>query len=210
MKTKNKQVKTGCAATLLGLIGLFSCVKSDELVTAADADQVYAEDILEIENYFAEIGINDFDTTQTGVRYKILETGEGKSVENANDVTLEYTAYLTNGEILSSSLQAVLDTTELDDLDDPIIFTHTFNGFGLDDLFINRTGGYKTNGFRDAITTILNNSHNNDGLKPKGSAIIGIPSALSYVTVSGASFISVAIGVERVVLCQIILTDVTE
>ena len=210
MKTKNKQMKTGCAATLLGLIGFFSCVENDEVFTTADPDLVYAEDILEIENYFTEIGINDFDTTQTGVRYKIMETGDGKSVENANDVTLEYTAYLTSGEILSSSLQAVVDTTELDDLDDPIIFTHTFNGFGLDDLFNKRTGGFQTNGFRDAVTTILNNSYNNDGLKLNGSAIIGIPSKLSIVTIYGETGIARVIDYRRVVLCQIILTNITE
>lgn len=46
-----------------------------------------------------------FEKTESGLRYKILENGEGKKAERGNTVSVHYEGSLTNGQVFDSSFQ---------------------------------------------------------------------------------------------------------
>ncbi len=46
-----------------------------------------------------------FEKTESGLRYKILENGDGKKVESGNTVSVHYEGSLTNGQVFDSSFQ---------------------------------------------------------------------------------------------------------
>ncbi len=46
-----------------------------------------------------------FEKTDSGLRYKILENGDGKKAERGNTVSVHYEGSLTNGQVFDSSFQ---------------------------------------------------------------------------------------------------------
>lgn len=141
---------------LLAYLGvqLIGC-RTEELEEIPDADEQYAEDVLVINSYLEENGWADIaDSTESGLRYVALDTGDGPSIEYRDLVTLDFTGRYTDGQAYLSSLQSVVDedTTDNDLLafaSSRLVFTHSAGGWALDQEYSIEPG------FREGITILL-------------------------------------------------------
>ena len=187
MSKLTKNVLLGLAA--LSLLAFASC-NEGEFVEPFDADVQFQEDLMTIEAFIIERGLDVVDTTVSSVRYSIKELGEGELVEVDDVITLDFVAYLAEtGQMLQTSMQEVADTSEVISTPiDPLVFRHTINGWGLNDVFSQRGGATATNGFRDGLVAVLNVGHNGaPEMRRNGTAIILIPSQEIVVTIDGAN-----------------------
>ncbi len=173
---------------VLGLASIltFSC-NSDNDVDIIDLGVQFEENKLAISDFFEDRGINDSDTLDTAVRYSITSLDpEGEVIEVGDIVMLDYVGYLIDGRLLGTTFQEVVDTTDVfDEPGDPLTLTHTSNGWAFNELFANRVGAFRTNGFKDGVTNILNMS--SEGFTIGSSAILGVPARETVVTINGTT-----------------------
>ncbi|MBV6647889.1 MAG: FKBP-type peptidyl-prolyl cis-trans isomerase [Cyclobacteriaceae bacterium] len=160
--------KVGVLVSFISLGFAVGC-GSDDVLETASQDEQRTEDIALIESYIAEKGFTDVDTTSSGVRYVIRETGSGEAIEYGDIVTLDFTGTLTNGEVFRSTVQAVVDTTDNLTAPNPrLVFTHSQSGWALDVAYRVELG------FTEGVTKLL------DSLQVGGSGILMIPSDLGF------------------------------
>lgn len=164
-----------------------SCDVSDDFVTAPDPNVQFQEDKEVIESFIQDRGLAIVDTTGSGVRYSIQESGEGQLVEVNDIVTMDYTAYTIGGIVFGTSVQAVADTAEsITDPTEPIVFSHTSNGWGFNELFKLRSGAFTIDGFRDGVTIAFNEGHNGVAeFREGGKGVLAVPSKELTVTIDG-------------------------
>ncbi len=184
MKKLSKDVLLGLAAGSLALA--ISCNELT-IVEPFDPNAQFTEDLITIDTYITERGLDPVDTTVTSVRYAVTDAGEGDLVEVDDVITLDYTSYFAEtGVLLGTSMQSVVDTAEQATVSEPLVFRHTINGWALNDLFKQRGGSTATNGFRDGLTAALNLGHNGiPEMLVGGTATILIPSKEIVVTIDG-------------------------
>ena len=106
MKLNQRLAGTGFAFTIVGFIWLASCAEVNVVETPDPAVQ-YAEDQQLIAEYIDlnELTVND--TTNSGTRVVIFESGEGLQPVDGSIVKIDYAARLLQRD----SLNDVLDTT---------------------------------------------------------------------------------------------------
>jgi len=171
----------------LAIVFLGAC-NSDNEVEIIDLELQFEENKQDISDFFEDRGITDSDTLDTAVRYSITSlNSEGETIEVGDIVMLDYVGYRLSGSLLGTTFQEVVDTTDVfSEPGEPLTLTHTFNGWAFNELFATRAGAFRTNGFKDGVTTILNMS--TDGDFPVGSsAILGVPSRETAVTINGTT-----------------------
>jgi hypothetical protein len=159
---------------LMGLIVslLFSCendILEDETV---NTDAQWLEDIQIITDYINDNGFS-YDTTTNGVRYTILDSGSGKSVNPNDIVAFHYTGRLTTDTLFRSTIDTVLINTDSYDEDavyPPTHYTYTTDGWNIPSVY---NYAFET-GYREGVSKVI-------GLmKEGGHAKIMIPSELAY------------------------------
>lgn len=156
----------------VGIALLVSCGEGNIFVPEDPVAQ-RAIDIEIIEDFLVENGyaVDEVDTTETGVRYIILDEGDGTEVIDESDfVDLEYIGRLTNGDLFDTSYEelAMTDTVVFNDLREyaPFTVNYTSSGWAIEGRFVN--------GFSDGITATFG------GLRTGAHVLVAFPSELGY------------------------------
>lgn len=165
-----KSVRTFVLATLgVGFLILGSCDVSDDFVDPVDFNEQYAEDVAEIMDYLADRGITDADTTDTGVWFVVLESGDGDTVQINDFVQMDYFATFSTGAGIVSSIQFVTDTAANISTNSPTLqFTHTETGWAFTQAAV-----IGFDGLKDGVTALLNQE--DPRLLVGGHGLIAVP-----------------------------------
>lgn len=155
-----------------GIWLLVACGEGN-VVTIADPIAQRALDIEIIEDYLLENGyeVDEVDTTESGVRYIILDEGDGvEAIDESDFVDFEYTGRLTTGELFDSSLEdvAMTDTIVFNEFRNytPLTISYSSTGWPIQGRFIN--------GFSDGISATFS------GLHVGAHVLIVLPSDIGY------------------------------
>ncbi len=189
-----RRIKT----VFLGIIGaslmaLGSCNIGDDFVDPIDPDLTFAEDLEEISDFLARRGITQYDTTESSVRFVVLDPGDGDTVRLNDFVEINYIAMFATGSGIVSSIQNVVDTAANISVQSPILqFTHTETGWAFSQA---RVVGF--DGLRDGITALLNQE--DPRLLVGGHGLIAIPSR-EVINTSPSGFPSAVSGFPSAVL----------
>lgn len=176
-----------------GLITLGACSIGDDFVEPVDPDMRFTEDLEEIADFLASRGITGYDTTETSVRFVVLESGDGDTVHVNDFVEIDYFATFTTGAAIVSSVQNVVDTAANVSTVSPILrFTHTESGWAF-----SQTPVIGFDGLRDGITALLNQE--DPRLRVGGHGLIAIPSQ-EIINTSPSGFPSAVSGFPSAVL----------
>lgn len=189
-----KRVKTFFFVAIgTALLALGSCNIGDDFVEPVDPDLRFAEDLQEISDYLASRGITQYDTTETSVRFVVLDSGEGDTVRVNDFVEIDYFAIFTTGGGIVTSIQDVADTAANISSPSPILrFTHTETGWAF-----SQTPVIGFDGLRDGITALLNQE--DPRLLVGGHGLIAIPSQ-EIINTSPSGFPSAVSGFPSAVL----------
>lgn len=155
-----------------GIMLLVACGEGN-VFTPADPVAQRAIDIETIEDFLLESGyvVDEVDTTDTGVRYIILDEGDGTEVIDESDfVDFNYIGRLTDGTLFDTSYEtlAMTDTVVFNELRDyePFTVNYSASGWPIEGRFVN--------GFSDGITATFGDLH------VGAHALIIFPSELGY------------------------------
>ncbi|MEQ9466129.1 MAG: FKBP-type peptidyl-prolyl cis-trans isomerase [Ekhidna sp.] len=174
---------------ILSVLFMSSCGDGNVLIQEDPSIQK-AIDIDLIEDYLADKGYNDFDTTLSGVRYIILDQGSGQAIDESDHVEFHYTGFTLSDTIFDTSIKEVGDSLKAHYTENPIIIdgkgftvfgnisytptkiTYSKSGWTLPKA-TSTTPGFIP-GYVDGIVATF--KHLNVG----GSSLILIPSNLAY------------------------------
>lgn len=165
-----KRIKT-CILIAAGVafLALASCDISDDFVDPIDLNMQFNDDLQEIADYLADRGITDVDTTESSVRFAVLDPGDGDTVQLNDFVEIDYFATFTNGSGIVSSIQNVVDTAANVNNVSPILrFTHTASGWAFSQAAV-----ISFDGLKEGITALLNQE--NPRLLVGGHGLIAVP-----------------------------------
>ncbi|MEM0940862.1 MAG: FKBP-type peptidyl-prolyl cis-trans isomerase [Bacteroidota bacterium] len=177
-----------------------SCGDGNVTITTDPAIQA-AEDSATIVNYLSDLGYegDEVNVTESGVRYVILDTGDGDSIDESDIVTFDYIGKLLTDTIFDTSIQEIADSIRLAVQEDtvgvdasnlqlsllntfsesrefePFEITYSASGWPIAGQFIA--------GFTDGVSATFNKMNTN------GSALIVIPSVEAYGTVGSGLLI---------------------
>lgn len=176
-----------------GLMVLGSCSIGDDFVEPVDPDLRFTEDLEEISDFLASRGITDYDTTETSVRFVVLDPGDGDTVRVNDFVEIDYLATFTSGAGIVTSIDNVADTAANISSASPILrFTHTESGWAFSQAAV-----IGFDGLRDGITALLNQE--DPRLRVGGHGLIAIPSQ-EILNTSPSGFPSAVSGFPSAVL----------
>lgn len=151
---------------------LWACGDGDIRVIPDPAVQ-RANDIEIIEEFFMDKGYspNEVDTTESGVRYVILDPGKAElGIVDENDiVSFHYIGKLATDTLFDTTIESIAETSSIYDETRnyaPLVITYTSSGWTIQGLFVR--------GFSDGITCTFNK------MKIGGRALIAMPSNLGY------------------------------
>ncbi len=208
---------------LLLVIGMFtllmviSCGDGNVLITP-DPDIQADEDSATIVNYLSDLGYegDEVGVTESGVRYVIVDEGDGSPIDESDIVTFFYTGILLNDTIFDTSVQEVGDSIRLavqedtvgveatdlqlallrsfseDRIYEPFEITYSASGWTIAGQFID--------GFIDGIAGTFNK------MNTGGTALIVLPSAEAY----GASGSGLLIPSNTVISFELYPTEVVK
>lgn len=157
-------------AFLLGMATAFlAACREDIVASPVDPDVQLREDLEIISGYMDSLGYEHVDTTASGVRYVVLDSGSGVSPAYGDIVFYHYTGRLTDGHVFDTSIDTVAQNNDFYDstrVYSPRLFTYTSNGWPLTTI----------RGFTDGLTAVTG------VMKVGGKSVIMIPSGLAYGT----------------------------
>ncbi len=158
----------------IGFISLMGCDEGNIRETPTPGE-IYQTDLEIINDYLADNNYEYNDTTESGTRVLIFDTGDGESPQNGEIVTFDYTGRF----LFRNSDEEVIDTiffeTTIEDVSDeeniPLAaaITYTFSNDGWT-LAVNN---YVV-GFREGVTRMLSE------IEVGGNGEIVLPSAAAY------------------------------
>lgn len=134
-----------------------------EALSEPDLDQQLAEDLQIIDSYVEQRGFSNVQTTRTGARYVIVETGEGEPIGKGDIFSLNYLGKTDAGIVFNTNIPAVLDSAvsvPSSAEGEPFVMTYsetgwTFNAFlrlaGLETSNLSLRG----EGLKDAMAEAL-------------------------------------------------------
>ena len=173
---------------------LFACGDGNVLILEDPSIQK-ALDIDAIEDYLADKGYNNFDTTLSGVRYVILDQGSGEAIDESDHVEFHYVGMTLTDTIFDTSVKEVGDSLKAHYEQNPIVvdgetlevftslnynttsITYSASGWTIPD-------GSLIQGYIDGIAASF------QYLNVGGSSLILIPSSLAYGQNGGGYFIA--------------------
>jgi len=159
----------------IGLVFLISCGEGEVIVTVDPAIQ-RAADIAIIEEYLTSKGYDPstVDTTESGVRYVILDEGQtgfdSLSIDESDIVDFDYIGRLTNDKLFDTTIESITqeDTAIFEDgrVYIPVLINYSSTGWTISGRFIT--------GFTDGVSSTFNKVH------VGGRILIIFPSDLGY------------------------------
>ncbi len=190
---------------IIGVLWLMACGDGNVFI-ATDPDIQLAEDSVLIKSFFEAKGLTDFETTERGVRYAILDEGVGEKISESDIVTFDYIGMLAEETIIDgdtiifdTSIKAVgdsirahflVDSVGMEDKTIPelLLFTYTESRIYSPFIITYASSGWTVEGqfvpgFSDGITQTFNQ------MGIEGRALIAMPSSLAYGTFPQGSLI---------------------
>lgn len=131
---------------------------SNDIVRRLTPDQQRAIDLEIIEQYFLENNLGTPDTTESGARWVILETGFKDTIEYNKIVGVDYIGYATNGNVFETSIREVADTAFVEVFESVLVpqyFTYSETGWTMRDVRLTNQfagGAFPGEGLGEAIT----------------------------------------------------------
>ncbi len=173
------------------------------VVVQLDPEIQRNEDILLIDQYLADNGYteDEIDTTETGVRYVILDQGTGASIGESDQVEYNYIGQFLSDTIFDTNIQTIADSIRLALLEDsvgladksihelylnqftesrvyqPFFITYTTSGWNFP------SGQGVVDGFFQGIAETF------DQINVGGEVLLVIPSDLAYGTTGSGTLI---------------------
>ena len=171
-------MRDGLLVILVGSI-LLSCGDGNVRILI-DPDIQLAEDSTEIAGYFQAKGYDNFEITDLGVWYTILDMGTGTQIDESDIVTFHYIGMFTTDTIFDTSIKTIGDSIrKVENIPDkftaafsplkkysPVVISYTTSGWAIRDQFVP--------GFSDGLTSTFRQ------MNAGGRAIIAMPSVLGY------------------------------
>ena len=152
---------------------LISCENGPIVRSTIDTNAQWTKDLQTINDYIDENGFSNVDTTDNGVRYTVLDPGNGASVSPNDIVSYHYTAKLTTDTVITSTIDSVLiriGSLNSTGTIDPIRYTYTTDGWNIPKIISSAYEG----GYRAGVSKVLGI------IKVGGHAVLMIPSLLAY------------------------------
>lgn len=169
------------AIVALSIFTLWACGE-DTIVTTTPPDEQKLIDLEIIENYIQEKGYSQVDTTTKGVRYVILDSGNGSFIKT-NDIVHFYVAgKLTDGTLFITNLDTAAVNAESYDSTasyEPIIYSYSPTGWTVPSLYSTANEV----GYKEGLSKVFGI------MKTGGRAQLIVRSGLAYGTSSPSSFI---------------------
>lgn len=161
---------------LCTLAGLYAC-NDDGIVSTVDPDIQLEIDLEVIADYIADHGFEQVDTTVSGVRYVVLDSGSGPGIELNDIVSFHMVGRLTDGFLFATNL----DTADINNgtydsalFYRPIRYTYTPDGWNIPELVSNY--GSLESGYREGLSKVMGI------LRIGGRARLIVPSGLAYAS----------------------------
>lgn len=158
--------------TLVFIVGtlLQSCGDNGIIEIPSSEDYLQSE-IDQIEEYIAEKGYTNVDTTESRVRYVIFEEGSGAEIKPGDIVSINYVGLLMDDDtVFDTNIKAVAIAND-QFIDSrtyaPLVFTHSESGWAIE------LAGFVP-GFADGVTAAFSE------MKVGGYTRLMIPSTLGY------------------------------
>ena len=160
-------------ALLLGSMTMLMSCNEDDLIVSVDPDVQKTIDVKIINEYITEQGydFNPGDTTSSGVRFVILEVGNGDPIEYGDIVDNYYAGRFTDRELFDTNIDTVaINNDTYDSLKSysPQRISHTETGWAIRGTYLP--------GYVDGVTAVF------ERMNIGGRAEIIIPSGLAYGT----------------------------
>lgn len=163
---------------LVGLLGVVAC--DEDILDAPDASEQIVIDNKLIDAYIAEKGYDTdaIDTTASGIRVLVLDSGQDPQVNYGDIVSLHLTGRFTDGQRFYTNIDTVAindDSYDSTRVYAPIVFTHSPGGWALTEA-ADDTGPYALcnfTGFTKGVTAAM------ERINIGGKAVILSPSARS-------------------------------
>lgn len=95
----NKQENADSDSVTIDTMAADTAVASDSAETATDTVAAATDTKKEAADPYA-----DFKVTKSGLKYKVIKAGTGKSPKATDEVTVHYTGKLLNGQVFDSSV----------------------------------------------------------------------------------------------------------
>lgn len=147
-----------------------SCIDEEDIVQIRPREEQLAIDREIIQQYIEDNNLEGVDTTETGVRYLILEPGNGETTNISDIASIDYTGKFTDNEVFDSTIEQVERDNGLFSENAnyvPLTFTHTSTGWPLNNF---------VPGFRDGVTAVMSR------LELGGKGLIIMPSTEAFGT----------------------------
>ncbi len=158
-------------AIIITAVIFINACGDDGIIEIPTADDYLQEDIVKINDYITEKGYTNVDTTESGVRFVIFETGDGDLIEYNDIVSMNYVGMYLDDSVFDTSIESVAKASDVyieSRSYEPSVFTHTATGWAIESLFVP--------GFAEGTTEAIKK------LNVGGKARLMIPSTLGYGT----------------------------
>ncbi len=147
---------SGLAVSLLMIIA--GC--KENFSEDPDPDIQRIEDIQIIEEYILENNLGQYDTTESGARYIILDSGFRDSIHYNNIVAVDFVGYSVDSSVFSTSIREIADSVFTEVIESqlqPQVFTYAETGWSVELIpltsqFITDNGQFAGTGLAEAIT----------------------------------------------------------
>ncbi len=158
---------------LCGSIFLIAC--NEDVLATVDPGVQLALDLKIIEEYLQTNSYTQVDTTTLGVRYVILEEGNGADIVTNDIVSFHIIGRLTDDVVWATTLASVAKDNDIYDslaFYSPLVISYTPDGWNISEL-VNGFGSLET-GYRSGVAAVLGK------MNVGGHAKIIIPSSRAY------------------------------
>lgn len=169
------------AVFVLSIFTMWACGE-DTIVTTTPATEQKLIDLEIIADYIQEKGYSQVDTTKNGVRYVILNEGNGSPIKT-NDIVHFYVAgKLTDGTLFITNIDtAAVNADSYDSTAsyEPIIYSYSTTGWTVPNLYSSTT----ELGYKEGLSKVF-------GLmKTGGRAQLIVPSGVGFGAAPPSKFI---------------------
>lgn len=164
------------AIWFITLIFILPACREDVITDPFDTSGIRPKDIQEINEYILSKGYTQVDTTASGVRYVVLDSGSGQQLEYGDIVGIRYVGKFTNDTIFDTNVPSIRRSGE-----DSATFAARTNPLIRFTLAPVLVGVSLIQGMEDGLAAVCPH------MKVGGKAEIMIPSDQGYGTSGGGA-----------------------
>lgn len=163
---------------IAGIVGILLSIQSCgevDLIELNDFDEQLQTDRRMIDDYISEKNLPNVDSTTSGIRYAIMDLGEGAEPVPNEFVSVDYYNQDLEGISYGSNIREVADTSvfvPINQAFEPIVFTYSQSGWTLD--FVSFADRLVGDGLKEAIGAAFLE------MKEGGHVMVFLPSSQAF------------------------------